>query len=76
MVGVTSHNSAHGLCFAVNVALHARPIFSLSNGLDLMSLRPSVVEQSAREPGSAGPFFAVFEFSISHVNSMEHVITC
>ena len=55
--------------------LYARPIRSLSNGVYLMSLRPLVAEQSVREPSGVGPFFAVFDFSISNVKPMEHVIT-
>ena len=70
------HNFARGSCLAINVALHARPISSLSNGLYLMSLRSSVAKQSARHPSAVRQFFVVFEFSISHVNPMEHVITC
>ena len=30
-----------------------------------MSLRPSVAEQSVRDPSGVGPFFAVFDFSFS-----------
>ena len=53
----------------MNDILYARPISSLSNDVYLMSLRPSVAEQSVRDPSGVGPFFAVFDFSISNVNS-------
>ena len=32
-----------------------------------MSLRPTVTEQSARDPSAAGPFFAIFVFPVSNV---------
>ena len=53
----------------MNDILYARPISSLSNGVYLKSLRPSVAEQSVWDPSGVGPFFAVFDFSISNVNS-------
>ena len=66
---------ARGSSFAMNDILYARPISSLSNGVYLMSLRPSVAEQSARDPSGVGPFFAVSDFSISNVKPMEHAST-
>ena len=59
----------------MNDILYARPICSLSNGVYLMSLRPSVAEQSAQDPSGVGPFLAVFDFSISNVQPMEHAST-
>ena len=59
----------------MNDILYARPISSLSNGVYLMSLRPSVAEQSARDPSSVGPFFTVSDFSISNVKPTEHAST-
>ena len=70
------YNFARGSCFAMNVALYARPISSLSNGPYFMSLRPSVAKQSARDPSAVRQFSVVFYFSIFHVNPMEHVMTC
>ena len=69
------HSIARDSCFAMNDILYARPISSLSNGVYLMSLRPSVAEQSARDPSGVGPFSAVFDFSISNVKPMEHAST-
>ena len=40
----------------MNDILYARPISPLSNGVYLMSLRPSVAEQSVRDPSGVGPF--------------------
>ena len=59
------HNFARDSCFAMNDILYARSISSLSIGVYLMSLRPSVAEQSVRDPSGVGPFFAVFDFSIT-----------
>ena len=59
------HNFARDSCFAMNDILYARPISSLSNGVYLVSLRPSVAEQSVRDPSGVDPFFAVFDFSIT-----------
>ena len=50
------HNFARDSCFAMNDILYARPISSLSNGVYLMSLRPSVAEQSVRDPSGVGRF--------------------
>ena len=56
------HNFARDSCFAMNDILYARPISSLSNGVYLMSLRPSVTEQSVRDPNGVGRFspFPIF----------------
>ena len=70
-----AHNFARDSCFAMNDILYARSIFSLSNGVYLMSLRPSVAVQSAREPSGVGSFSAVLDFSISNVKPMEHAST-
>ena len=59
------HNFARVPWFAMNDILYARPISSPSNGVYLMSLRPSVAEQSVLDPSGVGPFFAVFDFSIT-----------
>ena len=48
----------------MNDILYVRPISPLSNGVYLMSLRPSVAEQSVRDPSGVGPFFAVFDYYI------------
>ena len=58
------HNFARDSCFAMNDILYARPISSLSNGVYLMSLRPSVAEQSVRDPSGDGRFspFSIFPF--------------
>ena len=56
------HNFVRDSCFAMNDILCARPISSLSNGVYLMSLRPSVAEQSVRDPSGVGPFFRHFRF--------------
>ena len=47
---------ARGTPFAVNDGPYSRPIFSLSNGVYRMSLRPPVAEQSARDPSGAVRF--------------------
>ena len=62
------HSIARGSSFAMNDILYARPISSLSNGVYLMSLRPSVAEQSARDPSGVGPFFAVSIFPFPMLN--------
>ena len=58
------HNFARDSSFDKNDILYARPISFLSNGVYLMSLRPSVAEQSVRDPSGVGPFFAVLDFSL------------
>ena len=67
---------ARGSCFDANDTLYSRPFFTLSNRLYRMSLRPTVTEQSARDPSGAGPFFAIFVFPVSNVKRMAHVRTC
>ena len=50
------HHFARVSCFVMNDILYARPISPLSNGVYLMPLRPSVAEQSVRDPSGVGPF--------------------
>ena len=67
---------ARGSCFDANDTLYSRPFFTLSNRLYRMSLRPTITEQSARDPSAAGPFFTISVFPVSKVKRMAHVRTC
>ena len=54
-------NFARGTCIPMTDIQYSRPISALSNRVDPMSLRQPVAEQSARDRGGVGRFFAVLQ---------------
>ena len=57
-----------GTRFTVNDSLYSRPIFPLSNDAYGVSLRPSVVEQSAQDRSGVALFFDPVNFPGSMLN--------
>ena len=65
-----------GTRFTKNDSLYSRPVFPLSNGACRMSLRLSVLEQSAQDWTDVAPFFDPANFPGSNVTPMANNVTC